>query len=155
MTHRLYSFINHLYMSPIQWGIQTAHVVSTLSVKYNKGCDQEHAYREWASDEPTILICQGGNVASLNKLQIELNLIARRLMLPQAEFNEDENSLGGIITAVGILVPENIFSCTFEGYHDLRGNNSIPIYKRTDGSFVSEDQDEYKLLSIIKTARLA
>ena len=80
MAYRLYSFVNHLYMSPIQWGIQTAHCVSTMmnNVAELKGEDpmSYDSVHHWAAHEPTIIVCQGGNVAMLTDLHARLEPLA-------------------------------------------------------------------------------
>jgi hypothetical protein len=152
MKYRLYSFVNHLYMSPLQWGIQTAHCVSNLSVGYKNGTPQSRAYHEWASNEPTIIVCQGGNVASLRMLSATLSPLADEIKLPFTVFYEDEESLGGILTAVAVLVPETLYdvamlpSGTIAGVYFLHENGRMITY---------EDKAPYELLTILKNARLA
>lgn len=62
-NYRLYSFVNTLYMSQIQWGIQTAHCVSTMmSAAFRAQGEDGGAERladvlAWAEQSPTIMIC--------------------------------------------------------------------------------------------------
>jgi hypothetical protein len=154
MEHRLYSFVNTLYMSPIQWGIQTAHCVSNLSVRYKHNTKQHAAYYEWASGSPTIIICQGINVATLISLRDTLAPLADKLELPFTSFNEDEESLGGVITSVAVLVPETLYDCTVEFERQDDGTR-IPVFSAFDGSPLNLTIDEYEFLKIVKLARLA
>jgi hypothetical protein len=140
MSHRLYTFINHIYMSPLQWGIQTAHCVSTLSVKYRNNA-QAHAYRDWAELDPTIIVCRGGNVADLQDLHSRISVLAEMLKLPHCAFNEDQKSLGGVMTAVAVLVPDSIFNAYDLGEADLITKGSNPTL--------------HAFLTIIKYAKLA
>jgi hypothetical protein len=157
MSYRLYAFVNHLYMSPIQWGIQTAHCVSTLSVKYKHNTEQHKCYTEWAEQEPTIIVCQGGNVAMLNDLYARLEPLANALDLGVVKFHEDEQSLGGVITSVAVLVPDALFNCYIDSY-DVIDEERIPKFIRPDGMPVlrtRDDSTEHEFLSIVKLARLA
>jgi len=155
MAYRLYSFINHLYMSPIQWGIQTAHVVSTLSVLYKHNTEQHKAYLEWAEKEPTIIICQGGNVGMLTDLLGRLEPLAKQLNLAITEFHEDEQSLGGVITAVGVLVPDTLFDVDVVTTVDEAGQR-VQHFVTKDGEHTYKPWHiQHEFLSIVKNAKLA
>lgn len=97
---RLYTFVNY-YLSSIQQGVQTAHVVSELSLK---GGDM---YREWAANHKTIIILNGGNNAELVDLR---GFISGVTTYPNAAFYEDGQSLGGMMTAHGIILPELVYN---------------------------------------------
>lgn len=101
---RLYSFVNTLYMSQLQWGIQTAHCVSGLSLQKGK------AYKQWAQHDMTIIILNGVNVGRLLELKQIISAGAKKLKLQATSFTEDEHSLGGVITAVAVLVPEWLYT---------------------------------------------
>ena len=122
MAYRLYSFVNHLYMSPIQWGIQTAHCVSTMMNNVAETKDEDPlsyaAVHEWAAQEPTIIVCQGGNAAMLTDLYVKLVPLAARLGHPIVKFHEDDQSLGGVITCAAVVVPERFYAASA----DLRYN---------------------------------
>lgn len=96
---RMYSFVANLYLSPLQHGLQTAHVVSELSLlKYE-------SYEKWAKDHKTIIICAAINSAGVNEAAEKLAYFAKKLGLPTAKFSEDIASLNGAPTACGIIVP--------------------------------------------------
>jgi len=97
---RLYTFVNY-YLSSIQQGVQTAHVVSELSIK---GGDM---YKEWAACHKTIIILNGGNNEELVDLR---GFISGITTYPNASFYEDGASLGGIMTAHGIILPELVYN---------------------------------------------
>lgn len=135
ITHRLYSFTNKTYMSPIQLGIQTAHAVSSLMVKTQLaervGEDPQQTNARvvlWALESPTIMVCDGGNVASLLDLEERLGELADRLGLPWASFREDEASLAGAITAVCALVPDAVFGLRTSAAED----GSVSFFPRSD-----------------------
>ena len=153
MKYRLYSFVNHLYMNEKQWGIQTAHCVSTMSRAYKVNTEQKAAYDTWADEEPTIIMCQGGNVAMLTDLYDRISVLAGELNLPYVKFHEDEASLGGVITAVAVLVPETLFD------HVVNFENGEPVFCKINDVDVCEPATltvtEYDFLKIIKLAKLA
>lgn len=112
-----YGFCNY-YLSSIQQGIQNAHVITKISVKYTP--DTEHPvlldyvpgkqyemYRDWASNHYTMCCLNGGNSKDLNDLI--LFFISPANPYPWSAFYEDEQSLDGALTAVGIVLPESIY----------------------------------------------
>jgi len=111
---RLYTFTN-FYLSSIQQGIQPLHVTSELFVKYpNELRTQSSVYpdailQEWAKNHKTVVCLNGGNNADLNEIWVKLNSFGLTLNLPFAKFHEDEQSLGGVVTSMGIVVPTEIY----------------------------------------------
>lgn len=99
----LYTFVNY-YLSSIQQGIQTAHIVSELSL-------QGHPlFIEWAKNYKTIAILNGGNAKGVEdtwKTLVDIGVFAD-INLPKAKFHEDDESLGGALTACGIVIPQLI-----------------------------------------------
>ena len=105
---RFYSFTNY-YLSSIQQGIQPGHVVSEMFVKTPMLTKAAHILRAWAEDHKTWVCLNGGNSADLATLSEELQDLAARLHLPFAAFREDEQSLNGALTSVGLIVPANVY----------------------------------------------
>lgn len=106
---RFYGFGNY-YLSSIQQGIQAAHVISTMSIFYKEATQQKKVYNEWAKFHSTIILCNGGNSASLSNLYAFLmDLEAEGMNLPYNKFNEDSQSLDGALTAVGIVLPKKLY----------------------------------------------
>lgn len=171
MQHRLYCFVNNLYMSPIQLGIQSAHGVSTLMAKAARrlaygpidDLPMALAAMEWAEQSPTMIVCQGGNVAGLLALEKIFAGFGDALRLPVASFREDEASLGGAITCVCALVPETYFSLSpirlesgdmgFAPSED----STVDVSSIDNGLPVTAESHPtlHGFLSIVKTARLA
>ena len=137
---RLYTFTNS-YLSPIQCGIQTAHIVSELSVTFKN----TYYYDEWSRNHKTIIVCNGGNQAALENLAHELSLLTIELynhefytyaelsnQIPVSKFYEDSKSLGGALTAVGIILPEDIYNPSHlspHNEHKLKITDLIKSYK--------------------------
>lgn len=135
---RLYSFIN-MYLSPLQHGLQTAHVVGELFVKYTKlwGFFEKGEYkllREWADLNKTIIILNGGNSSNLLSIYNELIEINAQLKLPYTKFHEDEESLNRALTCVGVVVPME--------------------YLRDDG-YYHENTVQYRLRKLTSNYKLA
>lgn len=110
---RLYTFCS-FYLSSIQQGIQTAHVVHELFLKYNGIAESLEITRlhRWAEDHKTIIVLNGGTNKDLKDLLDFLNSEVDNFNFPApyVSFSEDEDSLGGILTAVGIILPEEIYN---------------------------------------------
>ena len=107
---RLHTFCS-FYLSSIQQGIQSAHVTSELFVKYKYNFDLSSRLYDWAENHKTMIVLNGGINKSLHDLSNFLKEEKDNLSFPApfATFNEDEASLGGILTTVGIVLPEEIY----------------------------------------------
>lgn len=105
---RLYTF-NHVYLSPIQHGIQTAHVVAEMFAMYRGKDYSSQMLMDWAQNHKTIICLKGGNSASLIDIHDKLKYYLESLGLPWAAFQEDDESLNGSITCVGVVLPKRIY----------------------------------------------
>jgi hypothetical protein len=112
MNYRLYTFVANHYISPLQCGLQTAHVVSELSL-YKTNTQQHAAFESWASMDKTIIICGAGNHAGVVACYDEIQRTASALDLPFAIFREDEQSMNGMATACGVIVPQKYYDAKF------------------------------------------
>lgn len=145
MKYRLYSFVAHHYLSPLQCGLQTAHVVSNLSTQ-----DSE-PYADWATFDKTIIICGAGNHAGVQEVFKQLRIHNNAMshidvcdQLPQTIFFEDEQSMNNMATACGIIVPERFFGAVWDDYNDC--------YTPADGgSFAAV---EHAFVTYLKSFRL-
>jgi hypothetical protein len=122
---RLYTFTN-FYLSDIQKGIQTAHIVGEMGCFGNNIWLPRTYFDNWAKNHKTIIVLNGGNQKSLKQIKDTLNtmtdthnnfdfgsdnFITMELMNSSiTTFCEDDDSLGGAMTAVGILVPEIVYN---------------------------------------------
>jgi hypothetical protein len=106
---RLYTFCNY-YLSPIQQGIQSAHCVADMFMKYQTEPSVERVMlREWAKNHKTVVVLNGGNHMDLNSLYLTLRGVCAETGYPFEMFAEDSNSLNCATTCVGIIVPEKIY----------------------------------------------
>ena len=110
---RLYSFVNALYLRPVQHGIQSAHLTADMFVKYSNGPSPEAKQLfAWAKDHKTMIVLDGGPNEMIKTKYAELAELSAKLGFPMpfASFNEDEFSLGGIMTCCGCVLPEYIYA---------------------------------------------
>jgi hypothetical protein len=96
--YRLYSFVN-MYLSGIQKGIQTAHMLQEMNLKWAHNAK----LLNWAYTEKTIIVLEGGKSAMLEYLKKTFT----QSEFPHASFSEDEESLNNALTCVGILLPHD------------------------------------------------
>jgi len=102
---RAYFFVNS-WLSGIQKGLQTAHCVAEMADDAETPNARTNLYREWAKVHKTIIVLEGGPHAGLVEL---VEFFGRQFNLPWASFSEDEESLNGAMTCVGIIVPEDLY----------------------------------------------
>lgn len=98
---RLYTFTN-MYLSDIQKGIQTAHLVHELML----GKSDDSMTVEWATNHKTIIVLNGGFSSNLDALMNVLGQTGYEV----AEFTESQEALGGALTVVGVVLPEKIYA---------------------------------------------
>ena len=126
--------VGNMYLSSIQQGIQAAHCVAEMLMQpYTEGRSQ--AKQDWALNHKTIICVNGGNNKSLNDFY---DLVRYQSQFPVARFYEDDASLGGILTCVGIIVPEKIYNADLDdpylvdrlgsdGFEIARALRSMPL----------------------------
>lgn len=105
---RYYGFGNY-YLSSIQQGIQAAHCVADMFVKYAK-CplsDTPRMLYNWAENHKTMVLLNGGNSEDLKYLHDEFETNFNTFAW--GSFREDTQSLNGAWTHVGIIVPELVY----------------------------------------------
>lgn len=151
---RLYTFVNY-YLSGIQQGIQSLHVLGDLTVKTNKtyheNSYQKMMFNSWLENHKTVIVCNGGNSKSLQDLCFLFDHPENRY--PWAYFCEDEDSLCGAITAVGIVLPQEIYDVKTEIIEGL----TVYSYSTETNSILYNNPESYlyQLISTVKSARLA
>ena len=98
---RYYGFCNY-YLSPLQCGLQTAHVVGEMSLSPTDD------YNEWIFNHKTIILLNGGNQKALDDLlRFFIHNFDNRFKY--SFFREDEDSLNNCLTSVGIILPKRIY----------------------------------------------
>ena len=159
---RLYTFVNGLYMSQIQYGIQSAHLVGDLSVKYEDPNNfLTQVYKEWARKDKTMIILSAVNLQGLKDVYESLSQFDSEF--PVGCFHEDEESLGGLMTCVGIIVPETIYA-VIPASERLKTDPSLVIdkdawiYESEDGQqrrIYDSNHKFWNLINTLKSYRLA
>lgn len=121
---RFYGFGNY-YLSSLQQGLQAGHAAVDLHVKYNI-LEQGHfditpcqnMYNDWAQNHKTMVLLNGGNSADLQELFDFL--YCEENPYPFVKFHEDEVSLNGALTYVGMILPPMIYD-TAAKIRNIRG----------------------------------
>ena len=117
-------FFGNMYLSSIQQGIQAGHVIGEMSVKYmvpNYDPVRLAMYKEWAVNHKTMILLNAGYGENILALDRFFN--NDQNMYPYAMFCEEEASLNGAATSIGIIVPEHIYI----GAAQLRGRDEYDI----------------------------
>ena len=161
MNYRLYAFAAHHYLSPLQCGLQTAHVVGEILSRDHALSSLNQAVRDWATKDKTIIICGAGNhkgvvdcYAELQRTGIDTGFVAGAI------FFEDEQSMNSMATACGVIVPEKYWNTRWVtdefayggGYWEFRS----PDEQKDDdiGSTYGLDTPEGQFIQHIKSFRL-
>lgn len=154
---RLYTFCNY-YLSSIQNGIQTAHIVSELFA-YPQEPFNAFMIKDWAVNHKTIVVCNGGNQQSLNELKEFFS--NKDNLYPWTSFIEDEQSLNCATTAVGIILPPEVYDVKVEFDVDPQTKERKKVFvhenKEKNMYFRFNDPDSYiyQLIDKVKSAPLA
>lgn len=118
---RLYTFTN-FYLSQIQIGIQSAHLIGELFNDYvldqktppGKATTLYQRIKnemlvDWSLHHKTMIVLNGGNSLMLTNLYEELMILGDKLNLPVSKFHEDEQSLNNALTCVGLIIPDFLY----------------------------------------------
>lgn len=101
-------FFGNMYLSSIQQGIQALHATSEMFVKYyGRAGDTNGMLMEWAENHKTVCLMNGGFNSTIRGLMAFFN--DNENAYPWAEFHEEEDSLDGALTCVGIILSEKIY----------------------------------------------
>lgn len=131
---RCYAFVN-LALSSIQKGVQCAHAVADLHIKYSSGTPFE-LVMDWSQNHKTLIILNSGFHAGLKSSYDTFSILCESLHLPHTIFYEDIDTMNGMATSFAGIIPESLYTPTFyvEGM---------------------EWCDEYKLYEFLKNHSLA
>ena len=127
---RAYFFVNSA-LSGIQKGIQMAHCVAEMANKAAiveswpreaQDADPEATqkyltYVDWFTDHKTIIVLEGGFHQNLKEIRYAFEMgfdfketgTREESPFPWAAFSEDEETMNGMMTCVGIIVPEGVY----------------------------------------------
>lgn len=152
---RLYTFVN-FYLSSIQQGIQTAHLVHELFTKYKapitKSSKSKMLY-DWANNHKTIITLNGGANEDIEDVFKRLS-IPKMHNYPFASFNEDHFSLGGVMTCCGIVVGPEVYEAKSFFNSPL---GQVYHYKKLGGTeeFYYPNTAMWDIVNMIKSKSLA
>lgn len=109
-------FFGNMYLSSIQQGIQAAHAVSEMFIRFPI---QDLAVQRvpgdlilnWAQNHKTMILLNGGYAATIQDLVdfFDKQSMHDTVEYPWAPFYEEQDSLNGALTTVGIILPEKIY----------------------------------------------
>lgn len=109
-----YFWVNGLYMREIQWGIQALHCAVDMGQIYKdavrRGSEASNVFNNWANDDKTVILLNAFNVQGLREKFDLLDANGNLARVPWATFSEDEQSLGGVLTCVGVVPNENMMN---------------------------------------------
>lgn len=145
-TTRLYCFA-HQYLSQIQRGIQASHLAVEMMLNNNT-----EMVDTWANRDKTIIILNGGNSSRLRETW---KVIADVNDFPYSWFHEDEDSLDGALTTVGVILPQSLFNVSM--VRD-RATHSISYYYRDadhDTTYDKQYDMKHRYFSLIDTVKSA
>lgn len=159
MKTRMYCVVNQ-YIAGIHAGIQSAHAMSEVFLRYPQRIGPaSHLLWDWAFDDKTMIVLNGGYQSSLQELCEKLKPLSGTY--PWASFCEEQDALNGAMTAVAVVLPEYMYSPQYAEVVDLvklPGYNSPQIanqYRDEMGNTVhSYTQPEKDLITMIKSFRL-
>lgn len=148
MELRLYTFIN-FYLSSIQQGIQSAHLVHDIMLKYAPHSSGDaKMVNDWARDWKTIIVLNGGTADDLLETR---QLFDSQGQYPHTHFRESVDCLEGVMTGVGVVLPEFVFGCE-RAEPDAIG---VPTFKRPSGELVTFSHPDWKIIEHLKRKGLA
>jgi len=98
-------FVGHSYLSDVQHGIQAAHVIQAMTTKYKNSSSQAtEVLSQWTDEDRTMIVLKGGNSAALKAALTRATTFDTQW--PVGYFCEDVDSMDGLMTSWGIILPE-------------------------------------------------
>jgi hypothetical protein len=158
-NYRFYAFV-HFMLSDIQKGIQTGHCSNDLLVKYETKSKLHKMAIDWAKNDKTYIVLNGGNSETL---QNHHNFLSNQNKYPTCTFREDEDSLRGIMTCVGILLPSSVWNVTHDKDSDTYVSQSddeinkfgLKHFGLGNMYNLNTNRLEFDIIRTIKSAKLA
>lgn len=142
---RLYTFTN-MYLSPIQKGIQSAHLVHELFNKYESSYDERDTLYDWSTNHKTMIVLNGGYSETLSALN---DLFCHtRNPYPFTTFHESKEALGGALTCVGIVLPEKIYELSAMIRKEREISNAIVHEIENNGYYVVDGDTKWNYTSL-------
>lgn len=158
MKTRMYCVVNQ-YIAGIHAGIQSAHAIAEMFLDYpkkrNKASD---LLWDWAEDDKTIIVLNGGYQSSLQDLCDKLKPLSGTY--PWASFREERDALNGAMTAVAVVLPEYMYDPEYKsdpgGLYELNSPARIAnsYHDEMDNIIHNYTTSEKVLISKMKSFRL-
>ncbi|KKK54219.1 hypothetical protein LCGC14_3086920, partial [marine sediment metagenome] len=96
----------------------------------------------WSLSHKTMILLNGGYAANLQKLVDFFDQQGNRnVSYPWAHFHEEEASLNGALTCVGIVLPEKIYALSSQ----LQSENQLESYIRRTGMWGYDHEEEVEI----------
>lgn len=108
-------FFGNMYLSPIQQGIQAAHVIQDMYTRtYQpllvRSYNGPKIFMDWMNIDRTMILLNGGYQTSLESLYEKFKQITKNGKLyPIGAFREEQEALNGCMTSVGIILPKKVY----------------------------------------------
>lgn len=148
LEYRMYGLVPY-NISPIQQGIQFGHAVVEYGLKHGKSNvinDKVDTYTQWAKNDKTFIILNGGTTnnspiydksGTLNKAKDEL----AQMGIQTATFHEPD--LGDQLTAIVFLVDERVWNKEeYPEFNKLLTVNHIDLEKEYYKELFGDDTDK-------------
>lgn len=125
-------FVTHAYMSAIQRGIQSAHVIQNMYKDIEgRSTQAKDIFKQWMTQDFTMIVLNGGNSKMIRESYEWAKDFDEEKLFPLARFLEDDQSMEGMMTAWGIVLPttcKNTWDGNIEDMIEsgLRGETFIP-----------------------------
>lgn len=153
---RLYSFVTFYLAKGIHAGIQTGHAAVDLVQKYRcyagEPSDQTKMVDEWADYHKTFIVLNGGMHVEMQKV-LELTKASG---YPFEVFHESKEALDGIMTAIVVVLPEDVFGLRRE--EDFGGVRYTKL-KVEDGKVsqitIRQGEPLFDFVDMLKSKRMA
>jgi hypothetical protein len=123
-------------MSSIQHGIQPAHCIVEIIAKYSSEQAKSDMTYDWARHHKTMIVLNGGESTQL--LNIREFMDSSNNPYPW-DFFEEDSSMDSMITCVGIILPERIYTAAAL----MRDRGSL-ITTTDNNNYVISNRPPYK-----------
>lgn len=104
-------FFTNMYLSAIQKGIQPAHCLGEMSLRYlPKKTKKSSMLKSWLKNHKTMIVLDGGFSSHMEEVASFFKRSANPY--PWAQFHEGVEELNGALTCVGIILPEKVYAAS-------------------------------------------
>ena len=157
---RLYTFTNFM-LNTISQGIQPGHVGIDLAVKYRNSNEytsrgEADLFWEWAKNHKTLISLNGGNHAGVLEKYELLQKLSKETSFPMpfCAFYEDQETLGGLLTSVGVILGEEVYDAVPQQdgsfvYTNVSDDGALTVKTYTS------DTSDWKVIAMVKVCPLA